>query len=338
MSPLVSVLLPVRNGAATLPEALASLTAQTFRDFELIAVDDGSIDATPQQLAAFAPAFAFHVIHSSPGRGLVPALQAGLARARGALVARMDADDVCHPDRLRLQVERMLAEPELGVLATRVRFGGDRETAAGYARHVDWTNGLLTHEELSLARFRESPLAHPSVMFRRALLAQHGSYREGAFPEDYELWLRWLEGGVRFAKLPETLLTWNDPPGRLSRAHPHYRPAAFFAIKAGYLARWLAAHNPFHPRVMVIGAGRVTRRRLEPLLRHGIVVEAYADLDRRKVGRVYGEAPVVHHDDIPPAGRHFVLPHVSSEGATDYQRGLLESRGYVRGRDFIEAA
>lgn len=337
MSPLVSVLLPVRNGAATLPAALASLAHQTLRDLELIVVDDGSTDATPRVLAELRAPFPIHII-TRPGEGLVAALHAGLAHARGALVARMDADDVCHPDRLRLQVERMQAEPELGVLATRVIFGGDREKAAGYARHVDWTNRLLTHDDLSLARFRESPLAHPSVMFRRALLAQHGGYRAGPFPEDYELWLRWLEAGVRFAKLPETLLTWNDPPGRLSRAHPNYQPAAFFAVKAGYLARWLAAHNPFHPRVLVVGAGRVTRRRVEHLFPHGIVVEAYADLDPRKVGRVYGSAPVIHHDEIPPAGRRFVLPYVSSTGAGDYLGRLLEARGYVRGRDFIEAA
>lgn len=338
MTPLVSILLPVRNGAATLPAALASLAGQTFTDAELVAVDDGSTDASAERIASCRLPFPVRLIRSSTPRGLVPALQAGLAAARGALVARMDADDVCHPERLQRQVARLCAGPELDLVACRVAFGGNRENAAGYARYVDWTNTLLTHEELALARFRESPLAHPSVLFRRTVLEQHGGYRDGDFPEDYELWLRWFEAGVRFAKLPETLLTWNDPPDRLSRSHARYRPAAFYALKADYLARWLAAHNPLHPRIWVVGAGRVTRRRVDFLRARGIEVEAYLDLDPRKIGRRHHGAPVLQHDQVPPPGRAFVVPYVSSPGAADYLAQFLAARGYVRGRDFIEAA
>lgn len=336
----MSILLPVRNGAATLPAALASLEAQTFRDFEVVAVDDGSTDATLALLeeAQTHARYAHMRITSIGRRGLVAALRAGLEQARGECVARMDADDVCHPDRLRLQVERLRREPALGVVSCRVAFGGDREKAAGYARYVDWINGLLEHDDLALARFRESPLAHPSVMFRREVVERHGGYRDGAFPEDYELWLRWFEAGVRFAKVPETLLTWNDAPDRLSRVHPNYDLDAFYDMKAAYLARWLAANNPFHPRVVVVGAGRVTRRRVERVMAHGLRVEAWAEIDPGKLGRRYHDAPVIHHDAIPPPGRCFVVPFVSAIGAAAHIRAMLESRGYVRGRDLIEAA
>lgn len=336
--PRVSILLPVRNAAATLPAALASLAGQTFTDCELVAVDDGSSDASADLVESFKPAYPVRLVRFEEPRGLVSALQAGLAAARGDLIARMDADDVCHPERMRRQVEMLHEQPDIGVSATRVRFGGDPAAAAGYARYVEWTNSLLTHEEIALARFRESPLAHPSVMFRRELVDRHGGYRQGDFPEDYELWLRWMEAGVRFAKTHETLLAWNDPPERLSRVHPSYRPAAFYALKAEYLARWLAVHNPHYPRVWVIGAGRVTRRRVDYLCRHGVEVEAYLDIDSRKVGLSYHGAPVLHHDDLPAAGRCFVLPFVANTGAAEYLAQLLQSRGYVRGRDFIEAA
>lgn len=352
VDPLVSILLPVRDGAATLPGALASLRAQTFSDCELIAIDDGSRDATPHLLAAAASSIPYAYSHiaisvSEPDGtrgpcpsvgGLVAALRAGLDRARGKLIARMDADDVCHPDRLRVQVERMQTDPELGVVGCRVAFGGDRARQAGYARYVDWINGLLTHDEMALARFRESPLAHPSVMFRRELLARHGGYREGPFPEDYELWLRWFEAGVRFAKVPETLLTWNDPPDRLSRRHPNYALENFYAVKSDYLARWLAAHNPHHPDIVVVGAGRVTRRRVDVLIARGIRVKAWADLDPGKIGRRYHGAPVIHHDDLPPPGRAFVVPFVGAIGAADHIRAMLEGRGYAKGRHYIEAA
>lgn len=150
-------------------------------------------------------------------------------------------------------------------MGNRVRFGGDPHVAAGYARHVSWTNRLLTHDEISLARVVESPLAHPSVTFRRELVERWGGYREGDFPEDYELWLRWLEAGVRMDKLAESLLVWNDSPTRLSRCDRRYDKEAFYRLKARYPGRWLAAHNPHHPAVVrsASGTSRSLRRRCD---------------------------------------------------------------------------
>ena len=334
MPPRVSVLLPFRDAAATLPRALESLRAQTFRDFELLALDHGSSDGAGLRLALPpAPCAQVRVQTFSRALPFADLLNAGLAMAQGDLIARMDADDTAHPERLRLQVEHLDRHPDVGVVASRVQFGG---AAAGYARHVDWGNTLLTHEDLALARFRESPLAHPSVLFRRAQVARYGGYRDGDFPEDYELWLRWFEAGVRFEKRPETLLTWNDPPGRLSRVDPRYAIEKFYAVKAGYLARWLAANNPHHPHITVVGSGRITRRRVDFLKAEGIVVDAWADIDRRKAGRILDGAPVIHHDDLPPGA--FVVPFVASIGAADHIRAMLERRGFARGRSFIEAA
>ena len=331
--PLVSVLLPIRNARPTLEATLESLRAQTLADFEIVAVDDGSADGTEARLDEWERVEPrLRVIHQPP-LGLVAALNRGLAACRAPLIARMDADDTCHPERLARQVEFLAGHAEVGVVACRVAFGG---AAPGYARHVNWVNGLLTHEQMALARFRESPLAHPSAMFRRDLAAAHGGYREGDFPEDYELWLRWFDAGVGFAKLPETLLTWNDPPGRLSRSDPRYAIEKFYTLKAAHLARWLAAHNPRHPHVVVVGGGRITRRRVDLLKQHGIVVDAWADLDPRKIGQVYDGAAVIHHDQIPRDA--FVVPYVGSVGAAEHIRALLEGRGRVIGRDFIEAA
>ena len=151
----------------------------------------------------------------------------------------MDADDVSQPARLARQRARLDAAPSLGLVATRVRFDGDRVRGAGYARYVDWTNGLLSHDAIRLGAFVESPFAHPSVMFRRAVVARHGGYADGDFPEDYELWLRWMDAGVRFGKVDAELLVWNDPPTRLSRTEPRYSTGAFYRIKCLYLARWL---------------------------------------------------------------------------------------------------
>jgi glycosyltransferase involved in cell wall biosynthesis len=340
MGRMVSVVLPARNAARSLPGALESLAAQSLSDFEVLAVNDGSDDdgATLAVLEAFAARDARFRILNRPHAGIATALNTGLAAARGALVARMDADDVCHPRRLELQARYLDAHPEIGLVSCLAAFGGDRNAAKGYLNHLEWANSLTTPEALRLGAFRESPLPHPTVMFRAQLPGRFGGYRDGDFPEDYELWLRWLEAGVAMAKVPRTLYTWNDPPGRLSRTDPRYDAEAFHRIKAGYLARFLARINPFHPRVIVAGAGRITRRRAGHLLAHGVVITDWLDIDPRKVGKIVAGRPVRHLSETPPPDACFVLPYVASRGATQYLSRFLEERGFVLGRSYLPAA
>jgi len=336
-TPRISTVLPCYNAAPTLARALDSLVRQTCSAIEIVVVDDGSSDATPGIVHAYASHDARVRVLQQPHAGIVAALNAGIAAARGALIARMDADDVCHPERFARQAAFLDAQPGVDVLGCGVQFVGAPH-AGGYARHVAWLNSLHTHEDIALNRFRESPFAHPAVMFRRALVAAHGGYREGPFPEDYELWLRWLDAGVRMASLPDVLLDWHDTPGRLSRRDPRYDAEQFYALKAGYLARWLARHNPHHPCVIIGGAGRVTRRRAAHLAEHGIAVAAYADIDPRKIGRMIHGVPVLAPEDLPPPEQCFVIPYVASRGAPDAWCTLLNARGFQRGRSWIPAA
>lgn len=336
--PAISIVMPVRDAEATLPAALDSVLGQTEPAWELLAVDDGSTDGSAAILAAYARRDGRIRIVPASRRGLVPALNAGLAAAAGALIARLDADDVCRPERLARQRRHLECHPEVGLVASRVSFGGDPVGAAGYARHVAWSNRLLTHDEISLARFVESPLAHPSVMFRRELVVAGGGYAEGDFPEDYDLWLRWLEAGVRMEKLATTLLVWNDRSTRLSRRDPRYATEAFYRLKAGYLARWLARHNPHHPAVIVWGAGRVTRKRARHLVDHGIAIEAFVDIDPHKIGRAIAARPVLDPTGLPEAGRAFVVSYVGGLDARVEIEASLRARGYHPGRDYLLAA
>ncbi|WP_419785175.1 glycosyltransferase [Pseudodesulfovibrio sp.] len=336
--PTVSVTLPCHDCAATVGRAVKSLLAQEGTDFEIVVVNDGSTDDTGAVLDEFARRDArVRVLHREH-RGVVHAANAAITAARGRYLARMDADDECLPGRLAAQAKLLDDRPAIGLTGCRVRFGGNRRSSAGYARYVDWTNTLLTPEAISLNRFVEFPVPNPSIMFRRECLETHGPYRDGNFPEDYDLLLRWLEGGVRMAKVDAELLVWNDPPGRLSRNHPRYDVEAFYRVKTGYLARWLERHNPHHPEVRILGAGRITRKRADRLLDHGIHFTAYHDVDPRKVGnRVHG-VPVLDRSQLPAQGEAFCVSYVASRGAREEIEEFLEERGYELGRDFISAA
>jgi glycosyltransferase involved in cell wall biosynthesis len=235
--PSISVILPVYNAADTLPACLESLLRQTLTEHEVIAVDDGSCDRSAAILSRFAEQDSRVRVIRTPHRGIVASLNHAIAEARAPFLARMDADDQAFPERFDVQIAWLQRHPHVGLIGSRVEFGGDPRSQRGYRTYVDWTNSLVTEAEISMNRFVESPFAHPSVMFRRELPERFGAYRDGPFPEDYECWLRWLDAGVRMAKCPEVLLRWNDPPERLSRTDPRYDIRAFYACKAEYLAR-----------------------------------------------------------------------------------------------------
>jgi glycosyltransferase involved in cell wall biosynthesis len=332
---LISIVMPVRNAAATVRRAVESILAQTWREWELLAVDDGSTDETPEILASFSRTDSRVRLVSTPPRGIATALQTACEASRGEWIARMDGDDWMHPERLAVQREFARENPDLGVVSCLVRYGGD---APGYAAHVDWLNRLLAPEEISLRRFIEAPVAHPSVMFRRDLIDKHGGYRDGDFPEDYELWLRWLEAGVRFGKAPRELMEWSDPPDRLSRTDPRYAVECFYQTKCGYLARWLRANVDPARKLWLWGAGRVTRRRFDALEQADFRFEGFIDVDAKKANRHRDGRRVVMADALPDRESAFVIVGVGNRGARELIAAHLTARGWREGRDFLLAA
>ncbi|VGO12722.1 Putative glycosyltransferase EpsE [Pontiella desulfatans] len=327
----VSVVMPVYNAEGTVLQALDCLRAQTYPSLEIVVVNDGSTDGTLELLRRQKEIVLLDHSH----RGIAPALNDGLAAAQGEYIARMDADDLCHPERVELQASFLDTFTDMGIVGSKVKFGGDRKKQAGYAAHVDWINSLVDPNAIALNRFVESPFAHPSVMFRRELFERFGAYRDGPFPEDYELWLRWMANGVEAGKVDRELVTWNDPPDRLSRTDERYSIDAFYATKADYLFQWLEKNNPHHPNVIVWGAGRVTRKRVDILSSYGLRITHYVDLKKRKLNC---GTPVIQPDEIPDPTTCFVLPMVGKRGARDKIRAFLTERGFVEGQHCIFAA
>lgn len=332
---LISIVMPLRDAAANVGDALGSILSQSWREWQLIAVDDGSTDETPDIISSLARRESRVRLVSTPPLGIARALQAGCEASGGDWIARMDGDDSMHPGRLARQMAYARENPECGVISGLVRYGG---ASPGYASHVDWVNSLRTHGEMYLRRFVEAPVAHPSVMFRRDLLENHGGYRDGDFPEDYELWLRWMEAGVRFGKVPEEILVWNDPPGRLSRTDPRYSVESFYRMKCAYLASWLRANVSPERELWLWGAGRVTRRRFDTLEQAGLRFAGFIDVDPKKANQHRDGRRVVMADALPERERAFVIVGVGNRGARERIAALLTARGWHEGRDFLLAA
>src|SRR5207248_1252931 len=222
---------------------LAGMLAQ--RDappFEVICVDDASVDATPALLAAAQRSDHRVRVVRGEGRGLVAALNLGLSHCAGGLIARMDADDVVHPDRLRLQVEMLMRDPTLGAAGSLVECI-PRPLSPGLARLERWLNETVTAEQCRNGRFVEAPLVHPSATFRREAL--DGGWEDHGWAEDWDLLLRMVERGWELAKVPRVLLQWRDWPARLTRTAAAYGRSAMFRLRAHYLARGPLRQKPF---------------------------------------------------------------------------------------------
>lgn len=210
-TPRVSVLLPVRNGQPYLGEAIESLLAQTFEDFEVLAIDDGSTDDTLVELARY------HALDPRvrpvclPPSGQAQAMNLGLQLARGELIARMDADDVALPERLARQVEFLEANPEVAVLGSQYELMDAKGASLGYVAHPC---GAIEVKQ-ALAR-HWSALCHPAVMMRREAALRVGGYRPYFAPaEDFDFWLRMSQVGD-LGNLDEVLLRYRFHPSSLS--------------------------------------------------------------------------------------------------------------------------
>lgn len=333
---MISVALPCFNAQDSLEACLESLLAQTFEDFEVVAVNDGSTDATLDVLRQFSARDGRIRVFDRPHGGVVRAMNFAVEQSRGEYVARMDSDDICLPERLALQKDHLDRHPHVGLVGGLVRFGGDCESAKGYQAYVDWTNTLVTEEEISLARFVESPYVNPSIMFRKELVSRCGPFYDGPFPEDYEFLLRLMAAGVRMDKVPREVLIWNDPPTRLTRTDPRYDPDAFYRTKAVYLARWLASRGI--ERVSVIGGGRITRRRALMLEEHGIVIERWLEVDPDKIGQRASGRPVCSWREVEAPQGEFLLSYVGTRGAGRRIASELEEKGWIAGIHFLLAA
>jgi glycosyltransferase involved in cell wall biosynthesis len=335
-APRVSVLLPVRDAEPTLPACLASLAAQTLRDYELLAVDDGSRDASAERLEAAACRDPRIRVLRAPRAGLVAALNGGLGLARAELLARMDADDVAEPSRLELQAASLERTPSLDVIGSRVELLGDPgRPNPGMRAYLEWQNALLDHAAITRDLLVESPLVHPSVMMRTRALRALGGYRDVDGPEDYDLWLRGHAAGWRFAKRPETLLFWRDAPGRLTRVDPRYAPARFQALKLAALGRGPLAGER---AVVLWGAGRIGKAWYRALAGAGRRVAAFVEVDPARIGRSLHGVPVVAVEDAAAFPGALHLAAVGQRGARARIRSAARELGLVEGRDLLAVA
>ncbi|MBF0211957.1 MAG: glycosyltransferase family 2 protein [Magnetococcales bacterium] len=226
-APRVTVLTSVFNGARFLDEAIGSIHRQSCGDFEYLLIDDASTDATPTLLATWAERDPrIRVIRNETNLGLTRSLNKGIHLARAPWIARQDADDWSHPERLAKQLAHLETHPEIGLLGCAAWWMdplGQRE-AAPRVNPVD-------HEEIAWTLLFHNPFFHTSVLFSRALVRTHPYDEAWRFGQDFELWGR-LSRHTRCANLAEPLVCIRRHEERVSARHFQSQQASTLELTA----------------------------------------------------------------------------------------------------------
>jgi glycosyltransferase involved in cell wall biosynthesis len=249
--PCVSVLMPVHNAGVHLEPAVRSILAQSFSDFEFIVVDDASTDGSDRVLASFGDP-RIRVVRSETNLGVVGALNLGLDCCRGRYVARMDADDLSHPDRLSAQVAFMEDRPDVALCGTDIDILCELKTDR---RTTSW----VVPGGSELLRFRmlfDNPFCHPTVMMRTALLRRHAFRYDAQAPhaEEFDLWRRISEvAGI--ANLDRRLLTYRIHDSQVSQIHAVRQAAAVSEVKRRARQNMQPLQPPFDDRMARAGTG-----------------------------------------------------------------------------------
>jgi glycosyltransferase involved in cell wall biosynthesis len=333
-APRISVLLPVRDCAPWLPACLRSIARQTLSDFECVVVDDGSQDESLSLAAAFAAADPRFRVFPTPARGLVAALNEGLSHCRGPVVARMDADDWMHRERLAAQQAALDADSDLAAVGCRVRLFPRSGLADGMRSYERWLAGICSPDDVRREAFVECPVAHPTLAIRAALLAEL-RYRDQGWPEDYDLLHRLLARGERIGVLPRRLLAWRQREGRLSRTHPSYATERFTACKASFLATGFLAKSE---RYVLWGYGSTGRALLRALRVRGRTASAIVELHPGRLGNRIQGAPVLPPQALASRDREPIVVSVAGETPRSQIRAELARMGFQETRDYVCAA
>jgi hypothetical protein len=235
---MISVVLPVYNGAGDVEKAVQSVLAQTCTDFELIIINDGSKDASAQVLEGLHDP-RIRLYHQE-NMGLAATLNRGIGLAQGRYIARQDQDDLSHPERFARQVTFLEDHPNYDLLGSAAQIWvGDQPTERAHDHPTD-------HAALSFELLFNNPFVHSAVMLRKSAVEAVGGYTIDPArqpPEDYELWSRMARQG-RVANLAERLLVYREVPASMSRSGPNPFMERLVLICAENLAAALGQDAP----------------------------------------------------------------------------------------------
>lgn len=330
-NPLVSILIPFKNTACFLPACLDSILNQEYTHWEVLAVNDHSMDGSLEVVKGFAQKDRRIQVLGNGGTGIIDALRTAYAKSRGALITRMDSDDVMCPNKLQVLVRSLVKNGKGHLAVGQVRYFSDRGISNGYERYEQWLNGLTLHGNNYSEIYKECVIPSPCWMVHRDDLDACGAFDADRYPEDYDLTFRFYGKGLRCIPCDQILHYWRDYDTRTSRTSEHYAQNYFLDLKLHYFLK--LEYDSGRP-LAVWGAGNKGKAIAKGLARHTINFSWLCD-NPNKIGKsIYGKEMLRY-----TALQHLKNPQsivtVANEEAQEMIRDYFLELGQKNGMDYF---
>lgn len=282
--PKISIVMPVKDTAPYLETCLSSIVAQSFTNWELIAINDQSSDHSLAILERFATQDTRVKVFTNPTPGLLEALRFGYAQTTGELIHRMDSDDKMPFDKLQLMVNAWQGKGNL-ITGGTIYFNDNGEVGDGFKRYDAWLRSVAQKQSHSAEMYKECVIPSNCWLVHRADFDAVGGFEPATFPEDYDLCLRFITSGLNIIGLDKVLHFWRDREDRISRNWEVYRDNRFFELKIDYFFNFTREVN----RPLILwGAGKNGKDAAKLILQKEKSFQWITD-NNKKIGKdIYG--------------------------------------------------
>ncbi|WOD44084.1 glycosyltransferase family 2 protein [Hwangdonia lutea] len=284
--PLISILTPFKNTEAFIEDCLNSIVNQTYTNWELLIVDDASTDSSPNIVKAYAEKDSRIKLLKNTGNGIIDALKLAFGNSKGALITRMDSDDVMQPHKLEVLANKLLTFGKRHVAIGLVNYFSDAGIKDGYKSYELWLNNLTKTGKNYSEIYKECVIPSPCWMVYRSDLIACNAFNPDTYPEDYDLAFRFYKHNYKCIPCDEVIHNWRDYRSRTSRTHVHYAENHFIDLKLHYFLE--LDYNP-NKTLVVWGAGNKGKTIAKKLIKKQVPFEWICD-NPKKIGRdIYGE-------------------------------------------------
>ncbi|MEM9647475.1 MAG: glycosyltransferase family 2 protein [Bacteroidota bacterium] len=307
----VSILIPFKNTEPYLPECLDSILDQTYRDWEVIAVDDGSTDESKVLVQNYAAQDKRIKLLKNQGQGIIPALQTAYSSATGNFITRMDSDDIMVPERLEWMANALQFHGNKHIAIGQVKYFSHRGISNGYERYEAWLNQLTAEGKNYSEIYKECVIPSPCWMVHSTDFDSAEAFNPNRYPEDYDLTFRFYAIGLKVIPCKKVLHHWRDYDTRTSRTHEHYAQNYFLDIKLHYFLK--LDYRPERPLV-VWGAGYKGKTIAKRLLEQEIEFVWLCDNPLKIGKKIYGQE-LVHFETLKNLEQPQSIVTVANEAA-----------------------
>ncbi len=329
--PAISILMPVKNTAQFLEACLDSIVNQTEKDWELIAIDDHSTDDSLSVLMSYAINDERIKVFKNNGKGIIEALRLAYSHSSGALITRMDSDDIMSLNKLEVLKSNLLAKGKGHIALGKVKYFAEGILGEGFKKYEVWLNSLIEMGTNFEGIYKECVIPSPCWMVFREDLDKCGAFAPNYYPEDYDLAFRFYQEDLKPIACSETLHYWRDYAIRTSRTDIHYADHTFLDIKTSYFMKLDYNSNK---NLVVWGAGDKGKTLAKKLV--SLKIEFYWICDNpKKIGKHIYDQKMLPFTSLETIENSQSIVTVANTKSQETIKSYFEERNYKANKDFF---